>query len=250
MVEGLDVFKRYFKGFEDQYILIGGTACDILFEQSDVSFRATKDLDIVLVVEELTSEFGEKIWKFIHDGGYRNKYTSNGMPQFYRFDKPENSTFPKMIELFSRKNFNFTKSSNITAVHIDDEISSLSAILLNDAYYQILLEGRIIEDELSVLRPEYIILFKAKAFLDLSERKALGEHVDSKNIKKHKRDILRITSELMLNAIDDLPNEVLTDISLFLKRLDVEPFDKNLLDVYGLTNEQITSLLRKLYFHE
>ena len=31
MVKGLDTFREYFKEFEEQYILIGGAACDILF---------------------------------------------------------------------------------------------------------------------------------------------------------------------------------------------------------------------------
>lgn len=29
MVRGLDTFKEFFKGFEDNYIIIGGTACEI-----------------------------------------------------------------------------------------------------------------------------------------------------------------------------------------------------------------------------
>ena len=60
MVKGLDTFRRYFKGFEDQYVLIGGAACDIVFESNETTFRATRDLDIVLIVEALTPEFGEK----------------------------------------------------------------------------------------------------------------------------------------------------------------------------------------------
>mgnify|MGYP000311484789 CR=1 FL=1 len=47
-------------------------------------------------------------------------------------------------------------------------------------------------------KAEYIILFKAKAYLDLQKRKDLGEKVDSSDIKKHKKDVLRIASELML----------------------------------------------------
>lgn len=31
MVKGLDIFKKYFADYEDQYVLIGGTACDIVF---------------------------------------------------------------------------------------------------------------------------------------------------------------------------------------------------------------------------
>lgn len=100
MVKGLDTFRRYFDGFEEQYVLIGGTACDILFESNETSFRATRDLDTVLIIEALTPDFGEMVWKFIQKGGCRNKVTNKGKPQFYRFDKPEDDSFPKMIKLF------------------------------------------------------------------------------------------------------------------------------------------------------
>ena len=63
--------------------------------------------------------------------------------------------------------------NRLTPVHINDEVSSLSAILLNDNYYQILLSGKVIVQELSVLRPEYLLLFKAKAYLDLKEKKRM-----------------------------------------------------------------------------
>ncbi len=60
MVKGLDTFRKYFAGYEDQYVLIGGAACDIVFESNDANFRATRDLDMVLIIEALTPEFGEK----------------------------------------------------------------------------------------------------------------------------------------------------------------------------------------------
>ena len=31
MVKGLDTFSRYFEDYKDQYVLIGGAACDIIF---------------------------------------------------------------------------------------------------------------------------------------------------------------------------------------------------------------------------
>ena len=33
-MKGLDMFRRYFSAYQDQYVLIGGAACDILFEQA------------------------------------------------------------------------------------------------------------------------------------------------------------------------------------------------------------------------
>ncbi len=247
MVKGLDVFRKYFADYEEQYVLIGGAACDILFESNEVNFRATRDLDMVLIIEALTPEFGEKFWNFIVAGRYRNKATNGRKTQFYRFDKPEEDSFPKMIELFCRSDFKLENAEGITPIHIDDEISSLSAILLDDDYYKILLDGKVVRNGLSVLRPEYIILFKAKAYLDLKQRKETGGTVDSNDIKKHKRDILRIAAELMLEKAIDLPVSVNEDIHVFLASLEQEPFDQSSLKMYGLKNDDVVALLKRVF---
>jgi glutathionyl-hydroquinone reductase len=153
MVEGLNTFRHFFAGDEDKYVLIGGTACDVVFSDSNVTFRATRDLDMVLIVEALTPDFGEKIWRFIDNGGYKNKKTSSGKPQFFRFTEPVSPDYPAMIELFARTEISLRDPSVLTPIHIDDEISSLSGILLDEDYYRILLEGRTVIDGLSVLKP-------------------------------------------------------------------------------------------------
>lgn len=247
MVEGLDAFRKYFADYEKQYVLIGGAACDVVFESNEANFRATRDLDMVLIIEALTSEFGEKFWEFIVTGKYRNKVTSSGKPQFYRFDKPENAAFPKMIELFCRSDFELKNAEGIMPIHIDDEVSSLSANLLDDDYYKVLMDGKVVRNGLSVLRPEYIILFKAKAYLDLKMRKNSDEAIDSRDIKKHKKDILRIAAELILEPVTDLPATVANDIHDFIRTLEQEPFDQNSLKMYGLKNADIVEVLKRVF---
>lgn len=247
MVRGLDTFREYFCDFENQYVLIGGAACDILFANNEGQFRATRDLDMVLIVEALTPEFGEKFWEFIENGQYRNKAISVGKTQFYRFDKPEKEAYPKMIELFARIDFELKEMDGLTPIHIDDEISSLSAILLSEDYYNVLLAGKAIIQNLSILRPEYLILFKAKAYLDLSDRKENGENVDSRDICKHKNDILRITVEFVLENVNTLPITVKNDMEQFIHRLELEPFDAGLLKNYGVTNGELLDNFKKLY---
>ena len=51
MVTGIERWKEYFNDYKDQYVLIGGAACNLLEEELDMNPRATKDLDLVLVVE-------------------------------------------------------------------------------------------------------------------------------------------------------------------------------------------------------
>lgn len=63
-MKGIDVFKAHFAGFTHQYVLIGGAACDIIMDEVGLAFRATKDLDIVILVEALDAAFGTQFWAF------------------------------------------------------------------------------------------------------------------------------------------------------------------------------------------
>ncbi len=135
----------------------------------------------------------------------------------------------------------------VMTAHIDDTVPSLSAILLDDDYYRVLVDGKAVANGLSVLRPEYLILFKTKAYLDLKQRKDNGEAVDSNDIKKHKKDVLRIAAELMLESAENLPVSVKTDIDVFIDTLTKEPFDDNSLKSYGLKNEDVIEVLKRVF---
>lgn len=82
MVGGLERFRDHFKEHAHQYALIGGSACDLLMEQVGLTFRATKDLDIVLIVEELDSGFARSFWEFIRAGRYAVAQSSEGKPTY------------------------------------------------------------------------------------------------------------------------------------------------------------------------
>ena len=246
MVKGIERFREYFRGFTDQYVLIGGAACDISFESNNADFRATRDLDVVLIVEALTREFGQRFWEFIRDGGYQNRAKSSGKTQFYRFDKPAQEGFPMMIELFARTDYFLESGGELTPIHIDDSVSSLSAILLNDAYYQTLLRGRDIIDGFSILKHSWLIPFKAKAWLDLNARRQRGEHVDSRDLKKHRNDIIRMTAELVLERCE-LPGEVREDMADFIESMNVSDQEIKNLKLRGVRAEDIRKLLVDTY---
>ncbi len=246
MVKGIEHFREYFRGFTDQYVLIGGAACDISFESNNADFRATRDLDIVLIVEALTREFGQRFWEFIRDGGYQNRAKASGKTQFYRFYKPAQEGFPMMIELFARTDYFLEGGGELTTIHIDDSVSSLSAILLNDAYYQTLLRGRDIIDGFSILKHSWLIPFKAKAWLDLNARRQRGEHVDSRDLKKHRNDIIRMTAELVLERCE-LPGEVREDMADFIESMNVSDQEIKNLKLRGVRAEDIRQLLVDTY---
>jgi hypothetical protein len=72
----------------------------------------------------------------------------------------------------------------------------LSAILLDDAYYEFILAGRREVDGLPWVGEDRLIPLKASAWLDLGERQAKGEPIDTKNIRKHANDVLRLSQLL------------------------------------------------------
>jgi len=248
MIRGLEVFKKFFHDFQDQYVLIGGAACDIIFHEANLPFRATKDLDMVLIIEALTPEFGKRFWDFIKSGGYENRVKSNGMPQFYRFDKPKSLDFPYMIELFARSDSVFDNENyGCRPLHLGEEISSLSAILMNQDYYQLLISGKVAVSDITILPNTFLILFKAKAWLDLTERKALGQKIDEKDIRKHKNDVARLAVLLTGNEACTVPANIYGDMVQFIAAFGKELPDVKSLGIAGVTGNDIADLLKKIY---
>lgn len=94
MVRGLDRFKEFFAGFDGNYVLIGGAASNLLEEANRLVPRATKDLDIILVVEALSAPFVTRFWQFIREAGYVHKQKGTEKAEFYRFYQPADSSYP------------------------------------------------------------------------------------------------------------------------------------------------------------
>lgn len=65
MVRGLDLFRARFRDFEGAFILIGGAACDEWFSSQGLTFRATQDLDLVLIIEVVDASLVAALRGFI-----------------------------------------------------------------------------------------------------------------------------------------------------------------------------------------
>lgn len=65
MISGIDSFKKHFKDYTDCYTVIGGAACDILMAEENQDFRATKDIDMILILEDRYKEFASVFGDYI-----------------------------------------------------------------------------------------------------------------------------------------------------------------------------------------
>lgn len=194
---GLDKFKEAFEAFTDNYVIIGGTACEIVMDGTAVRSRATHDIDMIIVVERMTAEFGQRFWRFIQEAGYRpERYkTAEGEKaryQLYRFvdGKPG---YPEMIELLSRHPdiLGEPKDLKIEPIPIDENVSSLSAIIMDDDFYNFTVAHSHVTDGVRHADTAALIALKTSAYLNLLRDKAAGKHVNSHDIKKHRSDVLK-----------------------------------------------------------
>jgi len=249
MVRGLDLFRDYFKDYTDKYILIGGTACDLAMENMGLNFRATKDLDIVLILEALDVKFANAFWNFIKEGHYKNRQKSTGKKLFYRFYDPKKEAFPYMIELFSRKPhvFELPHESHLTPIPLKEEISSLSAILMDNDYYDFIKNGKKITNDVSIISQEYLIPLKSRAWLDLCKLKSLGKAIDRKDIKKHKNDVFRLYQILSMDTDIVLPQSITNDMRMFLEKISDEPPDLKNLGIRNTSLAEVIDNRKKIY---
>ena len=249
MVKGLEVFREHFRNYSDRYVLIGGAACDIAMTGAGLAFRATKDLDIVLYVEALDAAFVRVFWEFVRMGGYEVQEKSTGEKQFYRFQKPTNADFPFMLELFSRQPdvLRIAEGSHLTPLPTEEDTSSLSAILLDNDYYDFIRACRQEIDGLPMVGVAQLIALKARAWLDLTERATRGEEIDSKTIKKHKNDVFRLYQILDPVSDPEAPGAVKKDISEFISRMRGEDVDLKSLGLRTGTRDGILAEIAGVY---
>ena len=99
---------------------------------------------------------------------------------------------------------------------MDEQVSSLSAILLDDEYYQFVLTGRRNKHGMpSWVGEDRLIPLKAVAWMEKTERVRLGGVIDSKNINKHLADIVKLSALLQPGQVIELPAKLRADLQAF-----------------------------------
>lgn len=196
-MDGLDKFREAFVEYSDNYVVIGGTACDINMTNTVVRARATHDIDMIVIVENMTEAFANRFWQFVREAGYRpeRRKQEDGEPpkyELYRFLDGKDG-YPEMIELLSRHPdvLGEPKGLTIEPIPTDEAVSSLSAIIMDDDYYHFTVAHSLLTDGIRHADPAALIALKARAYLNLLTDRQNGKHVNTKDIKKHRSDVLK-----------------------------------------------------------
>lgn len=252
-MEGLEKFCEAFAEFTNNYVVIGGTACDIAMTGTVVRPRATHDIDMIVIVENMTEAFGERFWQFVREAGYRpekRKQTDNESPSYelYRFLDGKDG-YPEMIELLSRHSDIFGEPHGIVIepLPIGEDVSSLSAIIMDDDFYNFTIAHSKLTNGIRHADSTALIALKAKAYMNLIADKQAGKHVNSKDIRKHRSDVLKnvvILEETKIEA----PDSIVSCVNEFVDTIKENwtELSDSLAASLGQDKEFVTALLDQL----
>lgn len=211
--------------------------------------RATDDIDMILVVEKMTPEFGQRFWEFIDEGKYENlqrkREDKEPVTELFRFLEPKNG-FPVQIELLSKYPdvLGVPTGFHLTPIPVGEEIPSLSAILLDEEYYRHTIDSSIIEEGICIANPLSLLCLKVKAFLNLTEEKKINPNVRSADIKKHRDDVFK----LLAMRIDpftpvELSATMKDEMSVFINTMEESLPNQSLRDSLQRTDDDIRGFL-------
>lgn len=106
--------------------------------------------------------------------------------------------------------------------------------------------GRTTVDGITVLDAVHLVPFKARAYVDLSARRARGEHVNTRDLKKHKKDVFRLLQLFAPETPVELPAAIRADMMEFvvMSKREGVPLSQMGVDV---TFEEALFLLAQTY---
>ena len=237
MVQGLEIFRKAMTPYKENFVIIGGTACDIQLAGTTMRPRVTDDIDIIVVVERLTQEFVNAFWQFVYDGNYRvgKRINEGGTSVYalYRFTlQNEGLAYPQKIELLSRHSDLLGEPSgfHIEPIPTDELHQSLSAIIMAED-----VDGLLVANNLA------LIVLKVNAYLNLTKEREEGKEVNGKDIRKHRSDVLKLVAAGAYPEPVVVVQKIYDAIQSFV--VDNEQNTKALADALGVEEDAVNAYL-------
>lgn len=218
---GLSHFQDYCKDLDDNYVVVGGFATIMLLDKElEGHGKATFDIDLVLLTNS-SVEMAQRIKSYITEGEYKIQVGEKDQYKYYRFIEPQKENFAKEIELFAsnENELDLTDSQRIIPVDPEEGLYSLSAIMLDPEYFNMIKNNVDKSGQAPCTNTQATIMLKMSAFYDLKNR---GED----KWKKHRRDILKLALLLTGEERIELIGRMKQDFDSFITHLDEEVTDK------------------------
>lgn len=251
IVSGIQQFERAFAAFSDSFIVIGGSACRAVLSDGPIQPRRTRDIDMVLVLENMGKDFINAFWKFIKEGGYKfasRKYAEGEVKYvFYSFVGGVEG-YPSQIEILSKPVGGIGQPADyhIEYIETDEDYSHLSAIILDPDYYAYLTTHYVIREGIRYASPDSLICLKTLAYMNLSAEKAAGKQVNSDDLKKHRRDVMMAVASLDPTEVFEVSAHIKEVLISFVQAIADPQISQSIAASLGVGADYLGSLVNTL----
>ena len=167
----------------------------------------------------------------------------------YAHAMPIAATLPttEHISAVNRAPVSLSEGAELAPVPVEEGVISRSAILLGDNYFDALRHMRHVVDDMSLVYERILIPIKARAYLDLAQRRVNGESVDARHIRKQRADVFRLTQLLQGEGRLALADSMRAGLGEFLGQALADPgFDYAALR-RPFTLDDATAILGRYY---
>ena len=239
IVSGIQQFERAFAAFSDSFIVIGGSACRAVLSDGPIQPRRTRDIDMVLVLENMGKDFINAFWKFIKEGEV--KYV------FYSFVGGVEG-YPSQIEILTKPVGGIGQPADyhIEYIETDEDYSHLSAIILDPDYYAYLTTHYVIREGIRYASPDSLICLKTLAYMNLSAEKAAGKQVNSDDLKKHRRDVMMAVASLDPTEVLEVSAHIKEVLNSFVQAIADPQISQSIAASLGVGADYLGSLVNTL----
>jgi hypothetical protein len=98
-----------------------------------------------------------------------------------------------------------------------------------------------------VVGPEHLVPLKARAWLDLKDRRAAGHDIHSGDISKHRKDVFRLFRIIDPAPLADVPAAIQADLRRFLMEARSEPIDLKSIGISRSSLDEVLAQLGRIY---
>lgn len=258
MLTGFDKFSEVMRNHHEQFVVIGGTACEAALENTGINRpHVTKDIDMVIVMEKLSPDFIAQLWHFFQEGEYKAYRKSNksgkSVYALYRFEQSTRTDYPAQIEILARQaEYMFgDNEAHIEPILEEDSQYSLSAIIMDDDVYQFTVDHWDDYQGVRMASPTALVCLKARAYLNLLRDRTAGVHVNSSDIKKHRRDVMMLlaTGKVEDTVVPTSIHQTISDFVAAMRELSISDLSKSL-GVAEVVVEEYLELLSTIFTKE
>ncbi len=92
-----------------------------------------------------------------------------------------------------------------------------------------------------------LIPLKAKAWMNLIKDKSEGKEVNSRDIKKHKNDVFRLSQILIVKSLINLSDSIRETMKYFIENVIITDTDLTNLNISNTTVDEIKEMLSSIY---